>query len=164
MTPAATARTPARPIRRRAHHPLQHWPRPPSCCFCAAQPASVQGASVALEAISRRDFTPQFHATRRWQQLAAARPPLPRLRAAAGILAAGAIGAVSRRACMTARAAGYAALNDTSIKAAVRACKAESGGADNKKATFKCPETFKVFGPMQGWDTSKVTSFKECAQ
>ena len=63
-----------------------------------------------------------------------------------------------------AHAAAFAALNDTSIKAAVKACKAESGGADNKSATFDCPKSAKVFGPMQGWDTSKVTSFSDRAQ
>ena len=53
--------------------------------------------------------------------------------------------------------AGYAALNDTSIQAAVKACKAEN-------ATFHCPKTVLVYGKIQDWDTSKVTSFRNRAQ
>ena len=68
-----------------------------------------------------------------------------------------------RVAHVHARAAGYATLNDTSIRVAVRACLAESGRND-AVATFDCPKADKIYGKMQDWDTSDVTSFYMRAQ
>ena len=49
-----------------------------------------------------------------------------------------------------AAAAGGLAFDDTSIRAAVKACKAES-------AFFRCPKSEQKYGKMPDWDTSRVT-------